>query len=382
MHRTAVVAALGLLLAACGGSTGRSAGNPADDMHAAIRRTLAVKSVRAMVTSTVTDGGTTTPPSGPTVAIYQAPNRLQSVTPGGSNAATAIRVGSTLYEEVPDAVGPQHGKYTKTDLKSGLSVAEGFFLPLIAAQGAQNVSRSGNRYHFDGSMVAAAVKGAVTGQLTVSSDYVRTIDVTISPTNGPRLEERANYTEINSAPAVTVPPREALTTLPTTPPCQNNGAPPAGLALCSGGSQPEPIDLPTPPGPVHSTLQVRPVTGSHQGSCPTPGTNPAPGALASLPSVDGELCYDLGPAGLTVAHATTSAERSMGAIALTFVLSPEDARTFDQVAQRNYQRQVAVVMFGQVLSAPTINATEFNGRGEISGLTVEMAAKVKAALSG
>jgi len=39
-------------------------------------------------------------------------------------------------------------------------------------------------------------------------------------------------------------------------------------------------------------------------------------------------------------------------------------------------------MFGQVLSAPTINATEFNGRGEISGLTVEMAAKVKAALSG
>jgi preprotein translocase subunit SecD len=86
---------------------------------------------------------------------------------------------------------------------------------------------------------------------------------------------------------------------------------------------------------------------------------------------------------LTVAHAAVSAHRGPdGDVVVDFVLDPPDAAAFDRVAADNYQRQVALVMFGQVQSAPTINALQFNGRGQISGMSLEQAANAKAALAG
>lgn len=52
-----------------------------------------------------------------------------------------------------------------------------------------------------------------------------------------------------------------------------------------------------------------------------------------------------------------------------FELAPEGARLFDEYAARAFPQneQFAIVLDGEVISAPTINAPRFGGRGQISG---------------
>jgi preprotein translocase subunit SecD len=74
-------------------------------------------------------------------------------------------------------------------------------------------------------------------------------------------------------------------------------------------------------------------------------------------------------------------ESGQQAINLTF--EPADGAAFDrQIGSLYYQHQVAIVMFGRVLEAPTINATQFNGQATISGLDPQTEANVVAALTG
>jgi preprotein translocase subunit SecD len=63
-------------------------------------------------------------------------------------------------------------------------------------------------------------------------------------------------------------------------------------------------------------------------------------------------------------------------------LNSADAAAFDRVASTYYQRRLAIVMFGRVLSAPTIQAGEYRGSAIISGIDPQTAANVIAALSG
>lgn len=170
----------------------------------------------------------------------------------------------------------------------------------------------------------------------------------------------------------------------TTPGCDTNGSPPSGAIVCSGANADSgtSLTLPAPTQRTRSAMQFRPVRAVHPGTCSTATTDPAPGEAATLPG-HGGVCYDLAPAQLTVTHAGVSADRRPGGdVVVDFVLDPPDAAAFDRVATENYQRQVALVMFGQVQSAPTINAMQFNGRGQISGMSLEQAANVKAALGG
>jgi hypothetical protein len=170
----------------------------------------------------------------------------------------------------------------------------------------------------------------------------------------------------------------------TTPGCDANGKPPPGAIVCSGatGDSGGSLTLPAPTQRTRSAMQFRPVHSVHPGTCSTPPSDPTPDAAATLPG-HGGLCYDLAPAQLTVAHAAVSAHRGPGGdVVVDFVLDPPDAAAFDRVATDNYQHQVALVMFGQVQSAPTINALQFNGRGQISGMSLEQAANVRAALAG
>src|SRR5688500_2512945 len=88
--------------------------------------------------------------------------------------------------------------------------------------------------------------------------------------------------------------------------------------------------------------------------------------------------YRLGPAELTgkalkSARANFTAES--GQWGVTFTMTGEGGKQFDELAKRNYQRQVAIVLDGVVKSAPQINATEFKGTGEISGDFGEREAK-------
>jgi preprotein translocase subunit SecD len=56
-----------------------------------------------------------------------------------------------------------------------------------------------------------------------------------------------------------------------------------------------------------------------------------------------------------------------GLRAVDFELKPEGATRFDQYAAAHFGEQFAIVLDGTVQSAPTINATRFAGRGQISG---------------
>jgi len=61
-------------------------------------------------------------------------------------------------------------------------------------------------------------------------------------------------------------------------------------------------------------------------------------------------------------------------------MTPPGAVQFDELAARNYQRQVALDYDGVVVSAPQINAQQFNGRGQITGALGEQEAKDVAAV--
>ena len=84
-------------------------------------------------------------------------------------------------------------------------------------------------------------------------------------------------------------------------------------------------------------------------------------------SADGLLRYALGPAQLTGAS-IASVDATFQDQWLVFVeFDPFGAEQFDALATANFGRQVAIVIDGEVTSAPTINATRFDGSILISG---------------
>jgi preprotein translocase subunit SecD len=87
--------------------------------------------------------------------------------------------------------------------------------------------------------------------------------------------------------------------------------------------------------------------------------------------------YRLGPAELT-GRALSGANASIdetGQWFVDFTLNGKGSHDFDELAQRNYQKQVAIDLDGVVKSAPNINAQTFNGRGQITGQFTERDAK-------
>jgi preprotein translocase subunit SecD len=108
--------------------------------------------------------------------------------------------------------------------------------------------------------------------------------------------------------------------------------------------------------------------------------NPDPSRRVVLPASDGPGCYSLDSSRLTIDRAKITTERFNGNLVVSFELIGSDAGALDRLAQANYQHQVAMVMFGEVLSAPTINATAFHGSDQISGLTEQQASQIASAL--
>ncbi|HEX2039190.1 MAG TPA: protein translocase subunit SecD [Acidimicrobiales bacterium] len=101
-----------------------------------------------------------------------------------------------------------------------------------------------------------------------------------------------------------------------------------------------------------------------------------------LPEFDDEgnvvARYRLGPTELTgkaLKSARAAFNPDANKWAVSFTMTSEGATQFDELAKRNYRRQVAIVLDGVVKSAPEINATEFKGKGEISGDFSEREAK-------
>jgi preprotein translocase subunit SecD len=107
----------------------------------------------------------------------------------------------------------------------------------------------------------------------------------------------------------------------------------------------------------------------------TPPEEDAATAAVALLGSDGQLGFVLAPAQLTGEVIEEAVATFQGQWIVNLSLNDEGAVGFDQMAVANYERQVAIVLDGVVESAPTINATEFNGQAVISGSFDEAEAK-------
>ncbi len=113
----------------------------------------------------------------------------------------------------------------------------------------------------------------------------------------------------------------------------------------------------------------------------TPREGDVPEAEVVLPEiVDGEVerYFRLGPAELTgrvIRTATAQFNQTENVWHVSFRLTDEGAKAFDELAARYVGRQVAIVLDGVVKSAPAIQEAEFRGQGQISGNFSERDAK-------
>ena len=90
---------------------------------------------------------------------------------------------------------------------------------------------------------------------------------------------------------------------------------------------------------------------------------------------EGQTGFVLSPAALTGEVIDEAAATFQGEWIVNVSFNEEGSLLFDQMAAANYQKQVAIVLDGVVESAPTINATEFDGQAVISGTFDEEEAK-------
>jgi preprotein translocase subunit SecD len=84
-------------------------------------------------------------------------------------------------------------------------------------------------------------------------------------------------------------------------------------------------------------------------------------------NLDQTILYILGPAEVTGDAVSGASATFQNEWVVNVDFNPEGSERFDAMAAANFGRQVAIALDGVVYSAPTINATEFNGTAVISG---------------
>jgi len=155
-------------------------------------------------------------------------------------------------------------------------------------------------------------------------------------------------------------------------------------------SFPSPAPSPTSPPPElprarvtgSSPIQVRPVQSVRDGDCAEQASDPPADQPAAVRGLDGS-CYDLGLSLLTVTRTRAAADvGGDGRLAVRLSLDASDSAAFDQVTSAYSQRRLALVMFGRVLTAPTVQTTEVAGVVVISPVDPQTAADAIAALAG
>jgi preprotein translocase subunit SecD len=88
--------------------------------------------------------------------------------------------------------------------------------------------------------------------------------------------------------------------------------------------------------------------------------------------------YLLAPTMLTgtiVSDATAEIDAQTGAWVVNVVFTGSGSSAWDAMAQQLYQKQLAIVLDSEVISAPVIQTTQFGGRAQISGTFTSAEAK-------
>jgi hypothetical protein len=158
------------------------------------------------------------------------------------------------------------------------------------------------------------------------------------------VEFRPVVSTVTAPPSPTGPPPSAPGS-PTGPPPSASGSP----------TGPPPADTASPTGPPASPA-----------SSPT---NPA-GVEEQLPSLDGRTSYHLGPVAMTgtvVRSASADVSTSGNGWEVTVTLDGTGARQFGDLTARLVDQQLAIVVAGRVVQAPTIESAITGGQLSVSG---------------
>ena len=157
------------------------------------------------------------------------------------------------------------------------------------------------------------------------------------------------------------------------------------LVACGGndgeGSATSSTSATTPTANQSSPLQLRPVRATRAEACGSLPENPPGDQPVTLGGRDG-ACYDLGPAGLTVRRAQAQIETQQDGAVVLLKLSQADTPVLRRILSENLHKQVAMVMFGRVQTAPTVQDPDTDGSIAVAGLDSQTAANVAKSLSG
>jgi hypothetical protein len=174
---------------------------------------------------------------------------------------------------------------------------------------------------------------------------------------------------------------------PVLAPCAAAGSLPPGQTVCRAEDGTGPITtgtvaLPAPTVHGPAPLELRAVLAVRNGQCPPPADNPAATPGRWLSGADGS-CYDLGPSLVTIRRATTHPQAQPDGITVTVDLSSTDGTALRSVLAGQVGKQFAMVMFGRVLSAPTVKDPSYTTDSiAIAPLDPQTAANVMRSLAG
>lgn len=133
--------------------------------------------------------------------------------------------------------------------------------------------------------------------------------------------------------------------------------------------------------PGSSALQLRPVLAVRPNGCGSSAENPTDDRPVSLSDRDG-TCYELGPAALTVRRAEAHSETGPDGLLVYVQFNAADTAVLARVFSANLGKQIALVMFGRVQSAPTVRDDTSEGTIAITGIDQPTADSMVKSLSG
>jgi preprotein translocase subunit SecD len=130
---------------------------------------------------------------------------------------------------------------------------------------------------------------------------------------------------------------------------------------------------PTTSGTGTTTTTAKPK--KNPGAAIPSSTTDDPGQVVIFPDKENRVRYQLAPAPVQGSALKSAKARFENQWLVNFTLNGKGAKVFDDMAAQNVGKQVAIVLDGQVQSAPTIQTASFRGRGQITGNFNEKEAK-------
>ena len=310
-----------------------------------------------------TPEGKSVPVASEKTIVYQAPDRVH--TTGGAGDPEMITIGRTVYTRfslapgtvvAPDYQGPSPDVFQRFQAPaSGPGPTEASLAELRALADAPKIERDGPGYRWR----TGSGRSAVSGDAHVADGRIASF--TFKP-EAPEWEMGAATYRISgydAAPAVEPPPADRVVDAPDMTPCGPDGYPPPGQTMCAGDPSkprtPTTVALPAPTVTGRSPLELRRVLAVENGPCAALTAANAAGEVR----LDGpEGCYRLGNVLATILRAEARPEAGPSGVMVSLDLSPSDGAAVRSALSGQYQRQVAMVMFGRVLSAPIVQDPE------------------------